>query len=76
MAWERNFEARILKIREKELRFQKRNYTIEVWTVFASLRPALIDSFVTLGRVQRRLVGTNHIVNRNISRSFLLFVSF
>jgi hypothetical protein len=30
MAWERNFEARVLKIREKELRFQRRNYIIEV----------------------------------------------
>jgi hypothetical protein len=30
MAWERNFEKRILKIREKELKYQKLNYTIEV----------------------------------------------
>lgn len=30
MAWERNFEAKVLKIREKELRYQKLNYTIEV----------------------------------------------
>lgn len=30
MAWERNFEAKVLKVREKELKFQKLNYTIEV----------------------------------------------
>jgi len=30
MAWERNFEKRVLKIREKELKFQRLNYLIEV----------------------------------------------
>ncbi len=30
MAWERSFEARVLRVREKELRYQKLNYTIEV----------------------------------------------
>jgi len=30
MAWERNFETRVLKVREKELKFQKLNYMIEV----------------------------------------------
>ena len=30
MAWERNFEKRVLKVREKELKFQKLNYIIEV----------------------------------------------
>ena len=30
MAWERSFEARVLKIRAKELKYQKLNYTIEV----------------------------------------------
>jgi hypothetical protein len=30
MAWERSFEARVLKIRTKELKYQKLNYTIEV----------------------------------------------
>ncbi|KAF9234929.1 hypothetical protein BU15DRAFT_78554 [Melanogaster broomeanus] len=30
MAWERSFEKRVLKIREKELRFQKLSYMIEV----------------------------------------------
>lgn len=30
MAWERSFEARVMKIRGKELMYQKRNYLIEV----------------------------------------------
>lgn len=30
MAWERNFEKRVLKIREEELKYQNRNYLIEV----------------------------------------------
>lgn len=30
MAWERNFEAKVLKIREEELKYQRLNYTIEV----------------------------------------------
>ncbi|KAL0069222.1 hypothetical protein AAF712_003585 [Marasmius tenuissimus] len=29
MAWERNFETRVMKIRAKELKYQKLNYTIE-----------------------------------------------
>ena len=31
MAWERNFEKRVLKVREKELKFQRLNYLIEVY---------------------------------------------
>jgi len=30
MAWERSFEKRVLKIREKELRYQRLNYLIEI----------------------------------------------
>jgi hypothetical protein len=30
MAWERNFEKRVLKIRDKELKFQRLNYLVEV----------------------------------------------
>jgi hypothetical protein len=30
MAWERMFEKRILKVRERELSYQWRNYVIEV----------------------------------------------
>ena len=41
MAWERSFEKRILKIREKELKYQKLDYTIEVlWFRF------LLSAFV------------------------------
>ena len=40
MAWERSFEARVMKIRAKELKYQKLNYHIEVifnaiWYEFA-----------------------------------------
>jgi hypothetical protein len=30
MAWERNFEKRVLGVREKELKYQRLNYIIEV----------------------------------------------
>ena len=30
MAWERNFEQRVLKVRDRELKYQQLNYTIEV----------------------------------------------
>lgn len=30
MAWERSFEQRVLKIRDRELKYQKLNYFIEV----------------------------------------------
>ena len=35
MAWERSFEKRILKIRDKELKYQKLEFVIEVlWFLF------------------------------------------
>lgn len=43
MAWERNFEARVLKVREKELKFQKLNYTIEtLWNAIWNGSPILV----------------------------------
>ena len=30
MAWERSFESRVHKVRRKELKYQRRNYLIEV----------------------------------------------
>jgi ABC-type bacteriocin/lantibiotic exporter with double-glycine peptidase domain len=30
MAWERSFESRVHKVRQKELKYQRRNYHIEV----------------------------------------------
>lgn len=32
MAWERSFEKRVLAIRDKELKYQRLNYIIEVRT--------------------------------------------
>lgn len=43
MAWERSFEARVLKIRENELKYQRLNYIIEVRTLYP-----LPSSFIDL----------------------------
>ncbi|KAH9067580.1 ATP-binding cassette transporter [Lactarius vividus] len=43
MAWERNFEKRVLKIRERELKFQKLNYIIEVlWNAIWNASPMIV----------------------------------
>ncbi|KAH0581287.1 hypothetical protein H2248_012386 [Termitomyces sp. 'cryptogamus'] len=43
MAWERNFEARVMKIREKELKYQKLNYSIEtLWNAIWNGSPILV----------------------------------
>ncbi|KAH9475078.1 ABC transporter 7 [Psilocybe cubensis] len=43
MAWERNFSRRVLDIREKELKYQKRAFIVEVlWTVLWSASPILV----------------------------------
>ncbi|KAI0676238.1 multidrug resistance-associated ABC transporter [Trametes maxima] len=43
MAWERSFEARVLKVRERELKYQKLNYTIEVlWNAIWNGTPILV----------------------------------
>ncbi|KAJ7064951.1 multidrug resistance-associated ABC transporter [Mycena amicta] len=43
MAWERSFEARVLKIRAKELQYQKLNYMIEVaWNGVWNGSPMLV----------------------------------
>ncbi|KAI0717016.1 multidrug resistance-associated ABC transporter [Earliella scabrosa] len=43
MAWERSFEARVHKIRERELKYQKLNYTIEVlWNAIWNGSPILV----------------------------------
>ncbi|KAL4260343.1 ATP-binding cassette transporter C [Pleurotus pulmonarius] len=43
MAWERSFEARVLKVREKELKYQKLNYTIEtLWNAIWNGSPVLV----------------------------------
>ena len=46
MAWERSFEKKVLKVRERELKYQKLNYTIEVlWNAIwlAVLWPYLLE---------------------------------
>lgn len=34
MGWERSFESRVHKVRRKELKYQRRNYYIEVSSLF------------------------------------------
>ena len=45
MAWERSFEARVLKVREKELKYQKLNYTIEVSGTLRRFFYSIISAF-------------------------------
>lgn len=43
MAWERNFEKRVLGVREKELKFQRLNYIIEVlWNGIWNASPMIV----------------------------------
>ncbi|EDR07940.1 multidrug resistance-associated ABC transporter [Laccaria bicolor S238N-H82] len=43
MAWERSFEARVLKVRDKELKYQKLNYAIEtLWNAIWNGSPILV----------------------------------
>ncbi|OJT13873.1 ATP-dependent bile acid permease, partial [Trametes pubescens] len=43
MAWERSFEARVLKVRARELKYQKLNYIIEVlWNAIWNGSPILV----------------------------------
>ncbi|GJE85243.1 multidrug resistance-associated ABC transporter [Phanerochaete sordida] len=43
MAWERSFEARVLKIRDRELKYQKLNYSIEtLWNAIWNGSPILV----------------------------------
>ncbi|KAG8745725.1 hypothetical protein FRC10_007205 [Ceratobasidium sp. 414] len=55
MAWERSFEARVMKIRGKELWYQKRNYLIELY--FALSLPEtfinILQSLVSLRRIEK-----------------------
>ena len=48
MAWERSFENRVLKVRDRELKYQKLNYTIEVSSVW-SVR-GNIDMLISVSR--------------------------
>jgi hypothetical protein len=43
MAWERSFEKKVLKVREKELKYQARHYRLEVlWGVVWNGSPILV----------------------------------
>ena len=42
MAWERSFESRVHKIRRKELKYQRRNYFIEVIHLRREYQPSIL----------------------------------
>ncbi|KAG8693030.1 hypothetical protein FRC09_010790, partial [Ceratobasidium sp. 395] len=52
MAWERSFEARVMKIRGKELWYQKRNYLIE-HTRLPETFINILQSLVSLRRIEK-----------------------
>lgn len=54
MAWERSFEARIMKVRAKELKYQRLNYIIEVRLLLVSYILAI--AHLSPGFVVRTLV--------------------
>lgn len=56
MAWERSFEARVLKVREKELKYQKMNYIIEVSVCIESMIPHSQLCYDIVGPVELYLV--------------------
>ncbi|KAH7344787.1 multidrug resistance-associated ABC transporter [Rhizoctonia solani] len=59
MAWERSFEARVLKIRERELMHQKRNYLIEtlfnaIWNSTPAITLVTLVSFFHFAVVRQQ----------------------
>lgn len=63
MAWERSFEARILKIRDKELKLQKLNYIIEVrLPPTAHPKPKIIVVCFKLDIVERYMVTSSLLI--------------
>ena len=45
MAWERSFESRVHKIRRKELKYQRRNYFIEVIHLRREYQPSILTFY-------------------------------
>ncbi|KAJ1311227.1 hypothetical protein OPQ81_009727 [Rhizoctonia solani] len=65
MAWERSFETRVLKIRERELMYQKRNYLIEtlfnaIWNIIRgqTLSPSIAFTSLTVFNEMRFALNT------------------
>ena len=57
MAWERSFKKRILNIRDKELKYQKLNYTIEV-PLFNYISYTLLSDARSVHRLSGMLPGS------------------
>ena len=85
MAWERSFEKRVLKIREKELRYQRLNFLIEVNTGLRNFSVVVFNHRL-LGTIQLRVVRqypsimlvlfSRSIVGRAATPLFVTLVSF
>ncbi|KAJ7853283.1 multidrug resistance-associated ABC transporter [Mycena olivaceomarginata] len=70
MAWERSFEKRVIKVRERELRYQKLNYTIEVlWNAIWNGLPM----FVTLVSFWHYAVIRKEILSPSVAFTSVLF---
>ena len=57
MAWERSFEARVLKIREKELKYQRLCYIIEVGIFRYALSSLGLSFFLIIDAFQQYMVS-------------------
>ena len=53
MAWERSFEERVMKLRAKELSFQRKNYIIEVRSPFLCADTILIIKDLLYSHLER-----------------------
>lgn len=80
MAWERNFEKRVLVIREKELKYQKLNYTIEIlWNAIWNGSPILVTlvSFWHFAVVRQQIltpsIAFTSIIGRFCFHAFITY---
>ncbi|KAI0040180.1 ATP-binding cassette transporter [Auriscalpium vulgare] len=75
MAWERSFEKRVIKIREKELKYQRLNYTIEtLWNAIWNASPIMVTLVAFFHfTVIRREVLTPSIAFTSVSSFEYLF---
>ena len=59
MAWERNFEERVLKVRDRELKYQQLNYAIEVRSLYLLSTVYADSAHVFIGSLERYLVRSS-----------------
>ena len=83
MAWERNFEAKVMKVRQKELRYQKLNYSIEVslliWKMAHVSERSNLDlvecyMVVSFHKIAMNYNGTNETLTSGTAHQSLSFL--